>query len=478
MTKIGNNGWMSKGVRVGAPDPSLTAAAGLIVVHELVERLGVIEHIDAAVGPIKDRARGFGAGQLLVGLAAAQLAGEDFLVGLDRQRNDTAGQALTPVPGLASTTAAGLARRLNLGQWRAVETGLAGAHAKMLALIPRRRAVALRASATIDLDATDVEVYGVKKRGVAYNYYGQRAARPHVASWAETGVVLAADLMPGNADPRPVAAEFVSRALAALPAGVRAARVRADAGYFSAEVARAAREHHAAFAIGAKRMPAVWRALDGIDEAAWAAAIDMPGAEVAVSPYTPVGWPPGTIMLIRRVAIDPAAVSADPRARRRRTIPKGQLQLALDGQTSLVHGYSFILTDLDCSTPTRAAAVEHWYRARTAIEDRFRDSKHGAALRHLPSGHHEVNLAWMWGALIATTIAGWLHELTAHHQRGKRHGWGIRGGKATIATLRRTIICVPARLITHAGQQILRPPPERRLLADVLTRLRALPRAA
>jgi hypothetical protein len=33
----------------------------------------------------------------LVGIAAAQLAGEDFLVGLDRQRADTAGQQLAPV---------------------------------------------------------------------------------------------------------------------------------------------------------------------------------------------------------------------------------------------------------------------------------------------------------------------------------------------------------------------------------------------
>ena len=50
-------------------------------------------------------------------MAAAQLSGEDFLVGLDRHRADIAGQALAPVPGLASTTAAGLARRFSDGQW-------------------------------------------------------------------------------------------------------------------------------------------------------------------------------------------------------------------------------------------------------------------------------------------------------------------------------------------------------------------------
>ena len=107
-------------MRIGAPDRSLTPNAGLAVVSELCSRLGVIGALDAAVGPIKQRDRGFGAGQLLAGIAASQLAGEDFLTGLDRQRADAAGQQLTPVPGLSSTTAAGLARRITPGQWRAV----------------------------------------------------------------------------------------------------------------------------------------------------------------------------------------------------------------------------------------------------------------------------------------------------------------------------------------------------------------------
>jgi hypothetical protein len=83
-------------VQIGAPDESLTAVSGMVAVTELCERLGVIEALDAAVGPIKARERGRSGGELLVGLAAAQLAGEDHLVGLDRQRADVAGQALTP----------------------------------------------------------------------------------------------------------------------------------------------------------------------------------------------------------------------------------------------------------------------------------------------------------------------------------------------------------------------------------------------
>ena len=107
MSRIRGGSGRRQRVRAGAPDASLTANAGLAAVTELCGRLGVIEALDAAVGPIKQRDRGFGAGELLAGIAAAQLAGEDFLTGLDRQRADAAGQQITPVPGLASTTAAG-----------------------------------------------------------------------------------------------------------------------------------------------------------------------------------------------------------------------------------------------------------------------------------------------------------------------------------------------------------------------------------
>jgi hypothetical protein len=54
-------GWagsvMSAGVRrqalrVGAPDPTLPAVSGMAAVTEPVDRLGLIEYLDGAVGPI------------------------------------------------------------------------------------------------------------------------------------------------------------------------------------------------------------------------------------------------------------------------------------------------------------------------------------------------------------------------------------------------------------------------------------------
>ena len=485
MSRIRSGAGDRQQVRIGAPDRSLTPNAGLAAVSELCGRLGVIGALDAAVGPIKRRDRGYGAGELLAGIAAAQLAGEDFLVGLDRQRADAAGQQVTPVPGLSSTTAAGLARRIAPGQWQAVESGLAEVTGRMLALVPAPRAAALtEGPVTIDLDTTDVEVYGRKKRGVAYNHQGQRVGRPHVATWAETEIVLAADLGSGTDDPRATAPALLRRALAALPQRARQpgrVAMRADAGYFAGALARAAHDERIGFAIGAKRIAPLWRLLAGIAEGDWHDATGMANAQVAVAEYCPDWWPANTRLLIRRVRLDPAQVSADPRSRRRRTLHPDQRALSFPelARAGTIYAYSFILTNLDISTPGKAAAAEHWYRHRTTVENIFRDSKLGAALRHLPSGYPQVNLAWMWGALLAATMAAWLHQLTAVTAgEDILAGHGVRGGKAMIATLRWRLIAVPGRLIRHARHLVLRLPPGHYLLPEVLARLRELPAPA
>ena len=258
--------------------------------------------------------------------------------------------------------------------------------------------------------------------------------------------------------------------------GLGRVALRADAGYFAGQLARAAHDEKIAFAIGAKRIAPLWRLLAGIAEDDWHDAIEMDNAQVAVAQYCPDWWPAGHPAAdppggagpgpgLRRPAVpappDPApgpARPADPRA---------------GAAAGPVYAYSFILTNLDVSSPAKAVAAEHWYRHRTTVENIFRDSKLGAALRHLPSGYPQVNTAWMWGALLAATMAAWLHQLTAT-ALGEDivHGHGVRGGKAMIATLRWRLIAVPGRLIRHARHLILRLPPGHGLLPEVLARLR------
>jgi hypothetical protein len=458
-------------VRIGAPDALLTPASGVVAVAELVARLGVTGVLDDAVGSVKQRDRGLSAGEFLVALAQAQMCGAQFWVGLDHRRADPAGEALSAVATPASTTGVDLAERFGSTQLAGIEEGIGEIVGRVMGLLPVTRQAVLRAGgATIDLDGTDVECYGAAKEGIAYSYKGARAGRPHVATWAEAGVVTAADLLAGDEDPRPGAGSLIERSVATLrAAGVTARpKVRGDVGYFAADIAWAAVQADCDFSLGVTRNKAAWRAAAAITHGAWRKAKRMKGAQVAVCDYAPAGWPPGTACVVRRVKVRAQDVSTDPRARRRRTIPKDQLALALDGLIEHVYAYSFIATNLDVSTPAKAVAVEAWHRMRTDIEDRFRDAKHGAALRHLPSGTRAANTVWMWGALLAVNLSAWLQELA-----GLDTGDGR--GRAHLGTLRHRLLMVPARLIRHAGQVTLRLPPGHQLLAQVLARLRRLP---
>jgi hypothetical protein len=109
---------------------------------------------------------------------------------------------------------------------------------------------------------------------------------------------------------------------------------------------------------------------------------------------------------VRRVRVEAETISADPRSRRRRTIDKDQLALALEGSATHAYAVSFIVTNIPANNqPAGNAEVEAWFRRRTEIEDRIREAKLGAALRKLPSAQHGVNTVWMWAALIAGNLS-------------------------------------------------------------------------
>ncbi len=475
-------------MRVGHPDVSLTPSAGVAAVAEVDRVLGLTATLDRHLPVLKQRDRGLSGGQTLTAIASCQLTGGDHLVSLDRRRADAAGQELEPVPTPASTTAAGLAKRFTAEAFTGIETAIAALNTRAVSLLGQVRRTALTRQMTLDIDATDIEVFGLSKNGSAYNYQGQRTYRCDIAVWAELGVPVAADLMAGDDDPRSSVVELIRRAHASLPDGITSDRgqvaLRMDAGYFAADAAIAAHDLGIQFAIGVKRNAAVWRAATSVPDHAYVPVMGMddtgqpahPDAqtEVAVIPYAPKGWPAGIACLARRTRIRADQISRDPRARKRRTIPKDQLALALDGKLDHVYAFSFILTNRPVHDHSGAidaellAGVEYWYRHRTDIEALNKDAKHGAALRHMPSGDLTVNRVWMWAALLACAISAWLQELTGIDRGNGR-------GRRTLTRLRHELINIPARVIHPGRTTVLRLPPGPNLLQTVLPRLQALP---
>ena len=131
----------------------------------------------------------------------------------------------------------------------------------------------------------------------------------------------------------------------------------------------------------------MWKLVARIDEDAWADARDLAGAQVAEIARTQAGWKHEPLrMIVRRTRYSAAQISANQRARRRKTIHPDQLAMLLDGHAGIVYGYSFILTDIHHAP---AAQVEHFHRHRAQIEERLKDAKLGQALRRMPCADRE-----------------------------------------------------------------------------------------
>jgi len=451
--------WFGR-IVVRADEAGLTPYAGLAVSGGLLRRLRLSGLIDEQLGrerrasPVKQRRRGLSPGQLFVSLTEAQLVGGEYFEHVEDLRADRAGAVLRAVGEVpSSSTALQLAKRFRPVHVRAIERALAQAGERLDRALGRGPGEPV----TIDLDATQIPVYG-HKQGARRSRFGCLAFAPHIAFWAERGRALTSELVGGNREKLGGAdsGRLVRRALRLLPAGHGPVTARIDSAYYSVEFLLALRAEQARFTLSLPRSPAIWAALAEIPENAWQEALGMEGAQVAETSYSPTGWPREPLRLIvRRVPFSAAQIRAgNVNARRRRTIPPEQLALALEGETAGVFGYSFILTDLPDPT---AVWVEHFHRHRAQIEERLKEAKLGQPLRHLPSADQNANRLWLTATLAALNLSALCCDLCpAAAASGKAPNDAPLRRSAN--TLRRLLFCVPARIVRTGRQLILRLP--------------------
>jgi hypothetical protein len=444
-----------------ADDERLTPYAGLAVTGQLARRLGLVELIDGELArekraaPVKERRRGVSGGELVVALAESQLVGGACFDDLEELRADRAGsrlRAATRVPSAA--TARQLARRFRRCQVQALELALTRVGGRLDRALGREP----QAEATIDLDATQLEVFGAKA-GAARSRHGSLAYAPHVAFWAERGRALTGELVGGNHEKLAArdAATIARRALRMLRASGHTgpARFRIDSAYYAIELLGALRAARARFTVSVPRTAAMWRLVGQVPEDAWTDARELESAHVAELAYTPDGWAHEPLRLIvRRTPFTASQISQNTNARRRKTIHPDQLALLLDGQITSAYGYSFLLTDI---AGQDAAAVEHVHRHRAQIEERLKDAKLGQALRRMPTGDLNANRLWMAACLTALNLTAMVCDLSpAAAASGKAPADAPL--RRAAKTLRALLFCVPARIITSARQTILRLP--------------------
>jgi hypothetical protein len=160
-------------ILIGEPDPSLARFGRLVAAGELARRLdlaGRIDHelsLERRARPVKVHRRGVSPAELVLALAESQLVGGAFFSDLEEVRADDPGARLRIVSQTPSAPAAlQRAKDFRRVHCQRVERGLAQAGHQLDRLLGRDRTMEL---VTVDLDATQIEVYGRDKQGAARN---------------------------------------------------------------------------------------------------------------------------------------------------------------------------------------------------------------------------------------------------------------------------------------------------------------------
>ncbi len=449
-----------------ADDPTLTGHAGLAISGELLRKLRLVELVDAElsaagrVAAVKQRRRGLSPGGLVVAMAESQLIGGDCFDDIEHLRADAAGAQLRAVPATPSApTARQLAYRFKPAHIRAIERALA----RVGNDLDRRLERDPGEDVTLDLDATESVVYGARKRGTGRSRSGHLGYNSYVVTWAQRGRALTSELEGGNQARIKASSSLgmIVRAQRLLPDGHGQITVRGDSGFYAAELMMGLRARGMRFTLSATRTSTMWSKLAEIKEDTWEEATCMRGAQVASSelPFTPEGWKHEPLRLIvRRVPVTASELQAtSPRARRRKTIPPEQLQMVLDGKLDSTFAYSFIVSDIPAQEMS-TAEVEHFHRQRAQIEERFKDSKLGQALRHLPSGKLNANRLWLCCALLAWNITAWVCDISPAAGASGQALDEDTPLRRHAKTLRRLLFCVPGRIVRSARQTIVHLP--------------------
>ena len=337
-------------IEIGERDPSLIRFAGLAVSGELARRLGLVELIDAELAverraaAVKVRRRGVSPGELVVALAECQLIGGECFADIERLREDRAGAALRAAGTPSAPAALQRAKDFRRVHCQRVERALARCGERLDRALGRD----LSEPVTVDLDATQVEVYGLKD-GAARNRHGQLADAPHIAFWAQRGRALTSELVGGNRERLTGrdGARIAKRAISRLPDGHGPVGFRIDSAYYAVDLLAALRAQAARFTASVPRSEAMWNTVGQISQDAWQQARDMDGAEVAELTYRPGGWRDEPLRLIvRRTVFSAQQIARLRGSRRLKTIHPQQLALALEGRIDSVYGSSFILSDI------------------------------------------------------------------------------------------------------------------------------------
>jgi hypothetical protein len=413
-------------------DDHAVANAGLLLPATLAERLGVEAIVDELVD-LGERPGHHRPGRKVLTLVHAIVAGADCIDDADLLRTGSTAAVLGHRV-MAPSTLGTFLRCFTFGHVRQLDR----AAERLLGRAWAAGAGPGEQPMTIDVDSTICEVHGHHKQGAAYGYTRVLGYHPLLATRADTGEVLHARQRTGRAASGRGAERFVNE----LAGRIRRAgasgplTLRADSGFWSAKVLAACRRHGIRFSVTVRQTKTVTAAIAAVPDHAWAD-IDYPDGGVAQVAETTLG---SDRLVVRRTRLVGAQATLWPDWR-----------------------YHAFVTDREGG----AVELDADHRRHAVCELAIRDLKHGAGLRHCPSGRFLANAAWLVLATLAHNLLRWVATI------------GLGSTDLVVAkTLRRRLLHLPGRLTRSARQRLLHLPTDWRWATQflrALARLRAVP---
>ena len=423
-------------------DPNLVSCAGLVPIAALAQKCGLATLAEEHLTVPTDK--GAHAGAKVSALVAGMVAGADSIDDMRLLRHGA--MATVFDRPYAPSTLGSFLREFTFGHVRQLD---AVASRLLTSLCDRTPlAAGIDGPVLIDIDDTIIEVHGYAKQGSGYGYSGVRGLNALIAT-VTTGqcapVIAGQRLRRGACGSPRGAARMVADTLATVtrlrsPAATAPPLVRADSAFYGYPTVAAALRGGAQVSLTVRLDSKVRATIAAIDEHAW-----------TPIEYTDAVYDEGSGQWISRAEVAEIAFTAFSSKKASQHVPGRlvvrripNLRPAADTQITLFDTWRFhaffTTTDLDTVTADKT------HRGHAIIEAVHADLK-ASALAHLPSGRFSANGAWLVLAVMALNLTRAAATVT-----------GPRLAKAHTATIRRTLINVPARIAYSARRLTLHLP--------------------
>ncbi len=423
-------------------EPNLVSAAGLVPVLRLACDAGLGRLAGELLSVPGDK--GANAGGKVTALVAGMLAGADSIDDMRLLRHGAMGTLFDRA--YAPSTLGSFLRAFTFGHVRQLDAVASRLLAALASRTPLLAGLA-EGLVCVDVDDTVIEVHGYAKQGAGFGYNrvrGLNALLATVTTSRSAPVIVAQRLRKGSVNSARGAGRLVADALATVRS-LRPAQdsslvlLRADSAFYGHASIGAAVRAGAHVSVTVRMDPKVKAAIAGIGDDAWTP-IEYPEAvydaqtgrwisraEVAEVPFTAFSGRKKAEQVAGRLVV--------------RRIPDLN---APAGQGTLFELWRFHAFFTTSGLDTVTADTTH--RAHAIIEQVNADLKN-SALAHLPSGRFAANSAWLVCAVMAFNLT-----------RAAATVAGGRLARATTATIRRTLVAVPARIASSARRLTLHLP--------------------